>query len=304
MKDMTLGQKIREIRLQLQMTQKELAGDFITRNMLSQIENDQATPSMKTMEYLAKQLGKSVGYFMDENHKDLSLSNIIVELMALNEDKDYAASVELIEEQIVHNPIVMRSKMMMDLYMNSYMYLGNKHMSDGVYEKAKLAYEKILRYENDLLMVSDIYLYKVYAQLAEVCGYLLDIDLAKTYHIKSKDLVNKILASREVQTMYLKLIEADYDGIIEDSNKVDIVDYDNYSLARYNRVLGSAFLNKGHYDKAILYLEKAIEIYSDETCYTIVSMIYEEMSKCYVELGDYKKAYDFLQKAQSKKITH
>jgi tetratricopeptide (TPR) repeat protein len=304
MKDMTLGQKIREIRLQLQMTQKELAGDFITRNMLSQIENDQATPSMKTMEYLAKQLGKSVGYFMDENHKDLSLSNIIVELMALNEDKDYAASVELIEEQIVHNPIVMRSKMMMDLYMNSYMYLGNKYMSDGVYEKAKSAYEKILRYENELLMVSDIYLYKVYAQLAEVCGYLLDIDLAKTYHIKSKDLVNKILASREVQTMYLKLIEADYDGIIEDSNKVDIVDYDNYSLARYNRVLGSAFLNKGHYDKAILYLEKAIEIYSDETCYTIVSMIYEEMSKCYVELGDYKKAYDFLQKAQSKKITH
>ncbi|MCF8017758.1 MAG: tetratricopeptide repeat protein [Vallitaleaceae bacterium] len=304
MKDMTLGQKIREIRLHLQMTQKELAGDFITRNMLSQIENDQATPSMKTMEYLAKQLGKSVGYFMDENHKDLSLSNIIVELMALNEAKDYVASVKLIEQQSIHNPIVMRSKMMMDLYMNSYMYLGNQYMTEGDNEKAKAAYEKILKYENELLLESDIYLYKVYAQLAEVCGYLLDIELAKTYHKKSKDLVNKILASREVQTMYLKLIEADYDGIIEDSNKVDVIDYDNYSLARYNRVLGSAFLNKGEYEKAIVYLEKAIEIYSDETCYTIVSMIYEELSKCYFELGDYKKAYDFLQKAQSKKISH
>jgi len=304
MKDMTLGQKIREIRLHLQMTQKELAGDFITRNMLSQIENDQATPSMKTMEYLAKQLGKSVGYFMDENHKDLSLSNIIVELMALNEEKNYVASVKLIEEQIVQNPIVMRSKMMMDLYMNSYMYLGNQYMREGAYEKAKAAYEKILRYENELLMVSDIYLYKVYAQLAEVCGYLLDIDLAKTYHKKSKDLVNKILASREVQTMYLKLIEADYDGIIEDSSKVDVIDYDNYSLARYNRVLGSAFMNKGHYEKAIDHLEKAIDIYSDASCYSIVSMIYEELSKCYSELEDYKKAYDYLQKAQLKRISH
>jgi tetratricopeptide (TPR) repeat protein len=253
---------------------------------------------------LAKQLGKSVGYFMDENHKDLSLSNIIVELMAHNENKDYAASVKLIEEQIIHNPIVMRSKMMMDLYMNSYMYLGNQYMHEGAYEKAKTAYEKILRYENELIMLSDIYLYKVYAQLAEVCGYLLDIDLSKTYHKKSKDLVNKILASREVQTMYLKLIEADYDGIIEDSHKVDIVDYDNYSLARYNRVLGSAFLNKGQYEKAIEYLEKAIEIYSDASCYSIVSMIYEELSKCYFELEDYKRAYDFLQKAQSKKISH
>ena len=304
MKDMTLGQKIREIRLHLQMTQKELAGDFITRNMLSQIENDQATPSMKTMEYLAKQLGKSVGYFMDENHKDLSLSNIIVELMALNEEKNYVASVKIIEEQIVQNPIIMRSKMMMDLYMNSYMYLGNQYMREGAYEKAKAAYEKILRYENELLMVSDIYLYKVYAQLAEVCGYLLDIDLAKTYHKKSKDLVNKILASREVQTMYLKLIEADYDGIIEDSSKVEVVDYDNYSLARYNRVLGSAFMNKGHYEKAIDHLEKSIAIYSDASCYSIVSMIYEELSKCYSELEDYKKAYDYLQKAQLKRISH
>ena len=46
------------------MTQKELVGDYITRNMLSKIENDSATPSVRTLEYLAKALGVSSGYFL------------------------------------------------------------------------------------------------------------------------------------------------------------------------------------------------------------------------------------------------
>lgn len=46
------------------MTQKELVGDYITRNMLSKIENDSATPSVRTLEYLARALGVPSGYFL------------------------------------------------------------------------------------------------------------------------------------------------------------------------------------------------------------------------------------------------
>lgn len=46
------------------MTQKELVGDYITRNMLSKIEHDSATPSVRTLEYLAKALGVPTGYFL------------------------------------------------------------------------------------------------------------------------------------------------------------------------------------------------------------------------------------------------
>lgn len=38
----------------------------MTRNMLSQIENGSAHPSMKTLGYLAEQLGKPVSYFLEE----------------------------------------------------------------------------------------------------------------------------------------------------------------------------------------------------------------------------------------------
>ena len=51
-----LGKKIKEARISRKMTQSEVVGDFITRNMLSQIENGTATPSIKTLEYLSRVL--------------------------------------------------------------------------------------------------------------------------------------------------------------------------------------------------------------------------------------------------------
>lgn len=62
---MTLGEKLRQLRRGLKMTQKELAGDRITRNMLSQIESGAASPSMKTLQYLADRLGVSVSSLLD-----------------------------------------------------------------------------------------------------------------------------------------------------------------------------------------------------------------------------------------------
>lgn len=53
MDSIELGKRIREARLSKKMTQSEVVGTFITRNMLSQIESGTATPSFKTLEYLS-----------------------------------------------------------------------------------------------------------------------------------------------------------------------------------------------------------------------------------------------------------
>ena len=63
---MELGEKIRQARQELGLSQRQLCGDVITRNMLSQIENGSANPSMATLQYLAAQLGKPVSYFLQE----------------------------------------------------------------------------------------------------------------------------------------------------------------------------------------------------------------------------------------------
>lgn len=64
---MTLGQKIKSARLARGMTQKELVGDMITRNMLSKIENDAATPSMRTLDYLARALDLPASYLLGDS---------------------------------------------------------------------------------------------------------------------------------------------------------------------------------------------------------------------------------------------
>lgn len=64
---MELGQRIKQQRILLGLSQRQLCGEVITRNMLSQIENGTARPSMDTLSYLAKQLGKPVSYFLEED---------------------------------------------------------------------------------------------------------------------------------------------------------------------------------------------------------------------------------------------
>ena len=63
---MELSQRLKQARLDAGLSQKALCGDRITRNMLSQIENGSAHPSMDTLHYLAGRLGKSVSYFLEE----------------------------------------------------------------------------------------------------------------------------------------------------------------------------------------------------------------------------------------------
>ena len=64
---MTMGQRILAARLAAGLSQRELAGEEITRNMLSSLEHDTANPSVATLRYLSKRLGKSVGYFLGED---------------------------------------------------------------------------------------------------------------------------------------------------------------------------------------------------------------------------------------------
>lgn len=63
-----MGEKLREARIRSGLSQTQVAGTQITRNMLSQLENDQASPSVKTLSYLAKTLDVSVAWLMDEEN--------------------------------------------------------------------------------------------------------------------------------------------------------------------------------------------------------------------------------------------
>lgn len=64
---MEMGKLLKQARLEAGLSQRQLCGDEITRNMLSQIENGSARPSMATLRYLASRLNKPISFFLEED---------------------------------------------------------------------------------------------------------------------------------------------------------------------------------------------------------------------------------------------
>lgn len=96
---MQIGEKIKSLRQSKLMTQSELAGTQITRNMLSTIEHGTALPSLPTALYLAERLNVPVGYLLAEDedepgyHKMMAISNIRHAFAS----KDYRGTLSLLQ---------------------------------------------------------------------------------------------------------------------------------------------------------------------------------------------------------------
>lgn len=99
-----LGRRIKEARLAKKMTQSDVAGDFITRNMLSQIESGAANPSLKTLEYLTSVLDIPIqillpdGKEADSGNSDSSLYDRLLDLKQLFTDEKFSDAVTVAEQ--------------------------------------------------------------------------------------------------------------------------------------------------------------------------------------------------------------
>lgn len=71
---MNIGEKIKTLRVQRQMTQTELAGESVSRNMVSLIENGRATPSIQTLEAIAEKLRVTVAFLTADETEQATLS--------------------------------------------------------------------------------------------------------------------------------------------------------------------------------------------------------------------------------------
>jgi transcriptional regulator with XRE-family HTH domain len=94
---MELGALLKQARLESGLSQRQLCGDQITRNMLSQIENGSAKPSMDTLRYLAGRLGKPISFFLEENAASPNQPHILRARESWSKN-DPAAALQALEE--------------------------------------------------------------------------------------------------------------------------------------------------------------------------------------------------------------
>lgn len=99
-----LGRKIKEARLAKKMTQSDVAGDFITRNMLSQIESGAANPSLKTLEYLTSVLDIPIQVLMpdgktaEREEEESSLYSRLLDIKEFYSEENYEGVIEAAAE--------------------------------------------------------------------------------------------------------------------------------------------------------------------------------------------------------------
>lgn len=94
---MNIGEKIRKLRLEKMMTQSELSGDQVTRNMLSLIEKGKAVPSLQTLSYIASRLNVSTAFLLADEREEKMLVKYsrISDIRLAFKDKNYRICLDM-----------------------------------------------------------------------------------------------------------------------------------------------------------------------------------------------------------------
>lgn len=124
---MRIGEKIKRLRNDLGMTQSALCGDYITRNMLSQIENGIAKPSIDTITYISDKLGVPAGFLLTDTDDLLAFQKLtcIDVLRDLFTQKKYRECAEICERLPgCDDEIAM-------ILANCYLNIGKDHLKNG-----------------------------------------------------------------------------------------------------------------------------------------------------------------------------
>lgn len=148
---MELGQRLKQARLDAGLSQRQLCGEAITRNMLSQIENGSAKPSMDTLRYLAGRLGKPAGYFLEEEMAVPVNQQVIMKLRQAQGAQVLQLLEEYEEPDPVHDPErwLIEALTCLDLAKNAIEEKKDAYALD-LLERAKKAGEKTPYYTPEL----------------------------------------------------------------------------------------------------------------------------------------------------------
>lgn len=134
---MELGEKLRQARLEAGLTQQQLCNGQITRNMLSLIENGGASPSIKTLQYLARRLGKPMGFFLEEEAVVSANQQVMEQARKCWDAGDWSGAAEALADYQSPDAVYDRERNL--LWAVTQLHLARQAMAQG-----KLPYAQIL----------------------------------------------------------------------------------------------------------------------------------------------------------------
>lgn len=285
---MNLGEKIKNARLERHMTQKDVVGDYITRNMLSKIENGSATPSVKTLEYLAGALGLPAGYFMTESNGDELTPGSVSDARAQFKLGNHDACVQILEALNMEGGY--RDEAML-LLARAKIVLSKKAMAEGRYEEAIRLAKEAIAHNDESIYVSTAFRTEALLLVAR-CTMELEGDFLKA--------LDDYQASYQDQGLgeFYRLTMAEYyigqGDLAAAKREMDsILRLSEASKPAYLMLQGSMELKDSQYEQAAKQLEKAEQLARSTGSNYFMSSLYAMLEQCYREMEDFKKAYHY-----------
>ncbi len=274
---MNIGEKIRNLRLSKLMTQKELAGGEITRNMLSSIENGAATPSLQTLIYIANRLGVPVGYLVSESgageafyKKYADYQNIV---------KSYKSGEWEICRDLCLSCLADKSDNELTFMLaNASMQLGISSFNTGSLRFAVRMFEESLDFAEMTVFDcgSIITSVKAYAEVMSRISPTLSVE------IHDAETKSKTICMSDICKYVIALFEEKYNGSFSANEWENPV---------FNDAVGASLLTRnGNYEAALALLPYLSN--DNSLPRPITYFVLSDYEKCCKETEDYKNAYD------------
>ena len=291
---LSLGEKIKKLRKEKNMTLKELAGDRITAAQISHIERDKSHTSSELLEYLAKQLDVSVDYLLET--KEMQSKKLTDNLILQSEILIKCNNLEKAEEQLNEAIKICYKYNVLDNYGTCNFLLADINFKNGKYSEAVMSYEKALHYfirNNDkeklykIYLIEELYKGAIFQfEFAEGILNEIKIEDVDTY----KDLYSKMAYC------YIKL--NNNEKSLYYINKIDEIDIKNNPDEELNAIMLKAnnLLNMGEFEKSKEYFKKALEILDEEKNKTELASIYLTISEIYKSIGNLDKVLEYSQR--------
>ncbi|MGG8380997.1 helix-turn-helix domain-containing protein [Bacillus sp. R-CC1] len=172
----TLGEKIKALRKEKKLTQTALAGSELTKSMLSQIENGKATPSMKTLQYIAEKLECETSFLLEEDEGEIvELIQKMEQLIKANKcDEVYKTLLPIVQTEL---PSTLNTARLYKQFLTGATIMNDYHIEYYV-ETAVSIFEKYTLYrestETKLLFYYMLYKRKKYKECLQLITKIRD----------------------------------------------------------------------------------------------------------------------------------
>lgn len=266
---MTMGQRIRAARQEAGLSQRQLAGEEITRNMLSALEHDGANPSVATLKYLSEKLCKPISYFLGEDIPKLPEAEEMAQARTAFRSGGYLRCLELLKG--LESEHFRQERLLLESL--SAMALARQALN-----------ERRLPYAKELLTQS--------LRAGEACQYFTEalrrqwlILAARAAQRPSERAALTDKLPSEDELLLLKAQTALESGSLIRAERL-LEAAENQTCSKWNHLRGEVYFAKKDYKKAAQCYHRAEkEINADR-----------RLEICYRELGEFKMAYYYATK--------